>query len=348
MSSKIVSTSLIETYLLDSIHKKDSIISHHAKNIKVEKLRKIGGSVNSVYYFTLFYFLKGKKMKIDLVLKVFESSELQRKMCQREFSILDYLSEANFPVPPVYILENCERFLGGPFIIMKKIEGKSIEKYLKHNKKKTNTIIVQLAETLASLHELVPDTQKLVLLDFPEDEYSYSKKSSLLKDRLDYAKNWDYTWITNWLQINANKCSCDTYSLLHFDMNLKNFIVTDRDKLFMIDWEWPEIGDPIRDVGCAFHEIKHSLGEKPAVLFLKSYRKFSKRFFTDFKLNFYLVVSGLNLALYFRFISVKEGTPFLIKLFGKNFFPLFPIIRWHFRRRKQKLENFLRNVIDAN
>ena len=115
-----------------------------------------------------------------------------------------------------------------------------------------------------------------------------------------------------------------------------------------MDWEWAEIGDPIRDVGCAYHEINYTLGFNAALLFLKYYEQFSERKITAVKLNFYLVVAGLNLALYYRLVGTRNmGTGYLTRLFGKKALPLFPFIRWHFRRRSKSLERTLRNIISA-
>lgn len=346
MSPQKITNIIIEKYLINWILDFDSLISSQSKKVKIQSLKKIGGSVNSVYSFTLLYNLNKQNKKLDLVLKLFNPSEKQRKICKREYGVLTYLKEKNFSVPLVYIMETDESFLGGPFMIMERIEGKSIADYLKYNKKKTNEIIRQLAKVLVLLHNIEIDNFQLSFLDLPENEYSYAKKTSLLKSELDYAKYWNYDWITNWLKMNVKNCPCKTYSLLHFDSNLKNFIVSKRATLFVVDWEWAEIGDAVRDVACAYHETSYALGPSKALLFLNYYKNFSERSFTPIKLDFYLVVSGLNLSLYNRLLSTRNmGTEYLIRLFGKKVSPLFPFLRWHFRRKYKSLEKNLRNII---
>ena len=203
MSNLKINEFILEKYLQNWIQECDSLISSQSKNIKVHKLKKIGGSVNRVYSFTLLYNFEKRNQRLGLVLKLFSPSEKQRKICRREYRILIYLKERNFPVPKVYIFETDEGFLGGPFMVMKRIEGKSITSCLKHNKKRTNQIIEQFAKVFVLLHTIKLDKTQLDFLNIPENEYSYAQKSSLLKYSLDYAKYWDYFWITNWLKINV-------------------------------------------------------------------------------------------------------------------------------------------------
>jgi len=346
MSTHKITKIIIEKYLQNWILDCDSFISPQSKNLKIHNLKKIGGSVNSVYSFTLLYDIEKQNKRLGLILKLFSPSEKQRKICEREYGILTYLQKRNFPVPIVHILETDESFLGGPFMIMKRVEGKSIASYLKHNKKKNSEIIKQLAKVLALLHAIEIDKVQLGFLEIPENEYSYAKKSSLVKSSLDYSKHWNYNWVTRWLEMNVKSCPCETYSLLHFDSNLKNFIISEQGIIFVVDWEWAEVGDAIRDVACAYQETSYNLGLNTATLFLKYYETFSKRKITRAKLNFYLVVSGLNLALYNRLLSTKNmGTEYLIRLFGKKISPLFPLLRWYFRRKYKRLEKNLRNIV---
>ena len=346
MTSEI-SASNIEKYIKHIINEKTLFIPNGAIDIKIRNLSKIGQSVNNIYSFYLFYKYKREEVKLNLVLKLFEQTEFHRNVCNREYQIMMNLKKAHFLVPTVHLVEINKNILGGPFIIMEKIEGPNMASHLKTlDKKGFRDALKYFAETLVLLHELRLEKIWSDVLTIPENEYAYAKKTALVKEELNYAKKWDYQMVTDWLRITAEKCPCYQYSLLHIDMNLKNFIINNEGKIFFSDWEWGEVGDPLRDVGSTYHEITHMFGNEAGFLFLKYYVKSSKRKIDSNSLNFYLVSSGLKLALYYRFLSTKKlGKKYLISLFGMKFMPLFPFIRWHFKRRRKRLEIFLQNKI---
>ncbi len=339
----------IKDYLLRLINENTLLIHNKAMNVKVSNLLKIGGSVNSVYSFCIIYKYNNKEVKLNLILKLFDKSDFHMKVCQREYKIIVELKRANFSVPTAYLIQTNENPLGGPFIVMEKIEGMKMEDHLKGlDKKEFHNSIKCFAETLVLLHELKLEKIWSDFLSIPTDEYDYARKSALVKEELDFANKWDYDWVTTWLKVNAEKCPCSNYSLLHVDMNLKNFIINNQGKIFFSDWEWGEVGDALRDVSCAYHEIRHLFGDKAALFFLKNYKKSSKRKIEPYNLRFYLVSSGLKLALYFRFLSTKTlSRKYLIQLFGKKAFFLSPVIRWHFSRRRKYLENYIRKKISG-
>ena len=132
------------------------MIPKGAKIIRVSNVLKIGGGFwNDVYSVNLTY-LEGRTEKnrnlvlktylenIDPVLETYIHNEDLRK-CAREFQALKSLGGIGFPVPEVYDFECDIRFLGYPFVIMKKedIVQKSI-----------NELVDCFAITLANLHNL--------------------------------------------------------------------------------------------------------------------------------------------------------------------------------------------------
>ena len=341
-------TSEAKEYLLQLIMKKTALIPCQAADLRVSNLSRMGHTVNTVYAFSLLYNYENKVVNLQLVLKLYESTEQHRRTSQIEYYILNYLNNASFPVPNVYFMETNESVFGGPFLIMERIDGQSMKNYVKHHKEKeVFDVLNLLAATCVRLHELDFNVISENVLEKPEDEYSYARKSALIKDELNYGKNWDYGWLTNWLKINVEKCPCNQYSLLHFDMGFNNFIVTKNKKIMFIDWEWARVGDALMDVGSAYLEIRRVIDAKAASFFLKQYVNNSKREFDYFKLRFYIAVFGLNLTLYYRFLGTKElGTrKHLSKIFGVKSIPVLPIIRWYFTRRRKHLENYLRDEV---
>jgi hypothetical protein len=218
--------------------------------------------------------------------------------------------------------------------------------YFKHHgKKEIYDLINRFAVACVKLHEFDPNLIGENILVKPRDKYSYAKKCSLLVNELTYEKNWNYKSVTEWLTTNAEECPCENYSLLHVDMNFKNLIVTKDKEIVFLDWEWAEVGDASRDVASAFYEVNHVAGEQAASFFLNQYVKCSSREINKFKLRFYLVCSGLNLACFFKSIGKELGTKALVKIFGLRSLPLLPIIRWHFIRRGRRIDRYIQSEV---
>ena len=347
-----INTKKIKDYLYYAIN--NSLLSpipQEATNITVSKLSKFGMALHDTYVFSLSYFYEGRKLTLKLVLK---SYGMNKRKCQEESQILKALEHVNFPVPHVYIQEIDEKYLGSAFILMEKVEGETIKDYVKnHGKKEAFKIIKRFAETVALLHTLRWEEMGLDFLKPPKDEYDYAKKQARWAEELpDYVKKTGFDWATNWLKLNALKCSCNQYSLLHGDMNPKNFLVTKAGRIIVLDWEYPEIGDALKDVGYAYHDLKHMFGVRNinkkgaeiAQYFLKQYIKNSNRKIDPFALRFYTFSAGLREAIYFRYRGEKAAAhpTSVIKTLGAKYLPLVPSVWWHFRARYKHLEHFLR------
>jgi len=349
-----VKTSRIKDYLNDYFRKGISdLIPKGATDIRVNKISKLHGGINYSYIISAAYRYKGKIFTLKLFLKLCKDEGNPQKKCLEEYQIIKALESVKFPVPHIYLIETDERILGAPFIIMEKVEGKTMREYVQHlNKQETFDIIRRFAQVLVFLHELKWGETRLDFLEPLKDEYEYAKKQ---KDDLPYyVQKQEFKWAINWLESNASKCPCKRYSLLHGDMNPKNFLVDATGKIIVLDWEWTEIGDALKDVGYAYHSIRHMFGvrnidkkgAKIASYFLKQYTEISSREINLSALRFYLVSAGLREAIYLRYVKEKIKYPsFIRKNFGATYFPLFLFIWWHYRSRYTHLERFLRREV---
>ena len=285
-------------------------------------------------------------MKVELLLKLFEPINFCRERCRKEYCILKFLKKALFPVPEVYVLETTESYLEGPFIIMERIKGENIADYIKRQPKREITNLVKhFAETLVLLHELNIDDLVSDVLVMPKNEYSFAKQCTLAIDELRFAKNWDYHWITDWLKIHSNNSPCRQYSLLHYDVQPKHFIVDKEGKIFFIDWELAQLGDALRDVSFAFHDLRNMVGAKVAFSFLKHYIAVSKKEIDHSKLRFYIVCTGLRQILYIRYLTTRPGLLSLIKLFRAKQIAMLPITYLRYILQRKRTEIFLRKEI---
>lgn len=325
-----------------------SLIPKKATDIKICNLSRLHGGVNDLYAFSVTFSYKGKEMTLELVLKLYKEKETAK----REYYTLKALMRASFPVPQVYVLEMNEKLLGAPFIIMERIKGKSISDYMKHlSKKEILDFFESFAEDLAILHKL--DIKAFSFLRRPKDEYDYAKKQSLKGETWakDMIKGQDFNLVTKWLEANAHQCPCHCYSLLHGDMNPKNFLITNEKKTVFLDWTWAEIGDPLMDLGYVYyHIIQYLFDEKDRMKIfshlLKHYLRKSCISANRFSLRFYIVSAGLREAIFLKHQSKKLLNPFsLAKIFGAKFFPALPFIYWRYRFRFKKVQHILKSMI---
>lgn len=346
---------MLSDYLSCNLSKGTSdLIPLGATNIRIHKLSRISGGRHGTYAFSLAFRHEGKNLMLRLMLKLYT----EEKIAKREYLTLRALERVNFPVPHAYVLETNEKMLGVPFIIMEKVEGKTMHDYVKHlSKEETFNFFERFAKTLVTLHELKIEKLDLGFLGSPKDEYDYAKKQALREEgewATNFVKNQDFEWAIKWLENNALKCPCSRYSLLHGDMNPKNFLITKTGRIVFLDWTWAEIGDALKDVGYVYHHIiRYMFGVKNidkneaeiVAHFLKQYARKSSRNIDHFPLQFYLFSAGLREAIFLKSQSEKLAHPSsTMRFFGAKFLPVFPFIYWHYRSRYKHLRRFLQRI----
>jgi aminoglycoside phosphotransferase (APT) family kinase protein len=264
-----------------------------------------------------------------------------------EFQILRSLGQVDFPAPQVFLCERDSRFLGYPFVIMRK------EEIVKKN---TNEFVDRFSATLARLHNLKVSELGLDFLSPPKDEYAFARRwpvyfKRLLNLQTKHNKRLkkDFDLAIDWLDSNVTNNYCPQYCVIHGDYHPGNVSITNDSRMIVTDWETVDIGDPAFDVGYAYHFLKFfgnpknpNLAEKTAERFLSEYMR---NFQGDIRrrLEFYKMVgiltrsiycsSGLSNPIYAyrnRRGKVLPSFPFLsgfIILLG------FPFLRWSFVAR---------------
>ena len=343
-----VNISAIKEYVL-MIKKQTSLnlIPERATCVKFYGLRKYNATVNDVYSFTVSFVRNGIRHTSDFILKIYTNKET----CEKEYNVLRFLERKKFPVPHVFAKGSNRSFFDSPFLLMEKIDGKSLKDYIKHaSMKELFNIIEKFAETLAYLHEIPPDKTELKI-DYPKDEYEYAERQTLWKNELPrYVNKSGFECVSRWLTLNARKNPCNHFSLVRRDMNLGNFIVTDKNEIVMLDWEWAEIGDPLIDVAYAYHNIRHAFsirnidrkGAKLARYFIQKYFEKSRKVPNPSSVKYYLIYSALREAIYLRYVKDQVFSLSFIKKYGLKYLPFIPYIWWRYRSRYKHLERYLR------
>ena len=96
--------------------------SHNKKNFNIANFAHISdGWENEVYAFTL----KHGDGREDLILRIYPGDNSQAKS-SREFNGMQNLYKQGYPVPQVFIHERDTSWFSSPFVIMQKINGRSM------------------------------------------------------------------------------------------------------------------------------------------------------------------------------------------------------------------------------
>jgi aminoglycoside phosphotransferase (APT) family kinase protein len=311
LPEKTLDSKRLEDYLcLTSRYGDFSLIPESASNVRVSNFEKLsGGITNKTYTFLLTFTEKGVEKSYDLVLKAYtENVGLWFKICHpdedmrpyvREFQALRSLERAGFPVPHVYLCECDSFFLGHPFILIHK------EKVIQEKISELDSF----ASTLARLHMLKVDKLEIRSLRFPKDDSAFAREYSIcLKHFLNDARHYrslkkDFDYAINWLESTVEDNKCPQYCLIHGEYHPGHTLITNDNRLKVIDWEGVKIGDPAFDVGYAYHMVKlmydarnPNSGERAAEYFVS---KYLKDFSYDVRprIKFYQVVGILGVTI---------------------------------------------------
>jgi hypothetical protein len=345
----------LEDYLrLTSHHSDYGLVPKSASRIRVSNIKKLSeGMTNNTYSFLLTFTDQGSEQSFDLILKGYtENVSLWFKIYNpyenfrpyaREFQVLRSLARVGFPVPPAYLCECDSFYLGYPFLVMRKEKVRSERANLNH-----------FAGTLARLHNLEVNQLGITAVKSPEDSSVFARERLMcLNQLLNETRHYkdikkDFNYALNWLESNVADKTCPKYCLVHGEYHPGHTLLTNDNRLEVIDWESAQIGDPAFDVGYAYHLVRLMYGgkdsnsrEKVADEFVSEY---SKNFHGDLhgRLEFYKIVGILGVAIV---VSSWISNPVkAYRCFGQKAFAralAFPFLRSQLLVKKWLNEDFL-------
>ena len=201
----------------------------------------------------------------DLVLRIF-SGEGDAVKASKEFNLMRKLEEVGYPVPSVYYLEPNGDVIGKPFILMRRIMGKTLDdSFWSDDSEVVQKGIMMLMGLFVNLHGLDSSAFKDVPNLRDEDVEYFLGFYRSVKDS--YA-SW-LTPVIDWLE--ENKPADMKRSLCHMDYHGMN-VMMEEDKPYVIDWGASMICDYRLDLawtlllyttfgGAEFHEPLLSMYE---------------------------------------------------------------------------------------
>ena len=252
------------------------------------------GWESKIYSFKLF-FVDTKEH--DLVLRAYQGDNTDAK-ATNEFSIMRTLSDLNIPVPKVYVLDISRTLLANNFIIMDYIHGTLMGDRMIENKN-NKTKILELFRSIVLIQQSI---HSLPITPFSEltSPFKESKDNNFIQTFLNYYSQILLTLQTPifndllcWLKQHSAHESDINMGLLHLDFHPWNALITEDEKVFIIDWPTAMIGDIRFDIAWSLLLTKHEFFSAFDNDFLNIYKNiYSSDKLKD--LNYFICLAGLR------------------------------------------------------
>jgi len=206
------------------------------------------GFSNYIAMFNLKYYTNQLEFSKEVVYKDYSKSYKGNNGAtkyKKELAIFEnYISNKFINVPEVYFT-NEEKTI----TLMEKISGMTLDKiYTNHNEKFNNTLKI-FGESLAYIHSLDFQTiQKDIGNCNISPESYFNNYVESLKNRILGYNEQEYLYILDLICDRFKAVDLTNVCLNHGDYHFWNVLLTDNDKLFVLDWEKAKIADYRYDI----------------------------------------------------------------------------------------------------
>jgi len=180
--------------------------------------------------------------------------------CQREFRLLELLTDSSIPAPRPLLLDVDGGPFGAPTVVMTRLPGRPLLA-----PRDLTSYVQQMAHTLAELHKL--PTHKFGFLPDQADMVERGLKTRPALDDPLLGEVWAAA-VTVWPRV---KAASERSVLVHGDYWPGNLLWVRGRLVGVVDWEQPRLGDPIKDVATCRGDLWVLFGQAVADAFLAHY-----------------------------------------------------------------------------
>lgn len=214
------------------------------KDIEIHGIRKISdGWENEVYSFRMEY-EKDPEQK-DLILRIYPGDYADRKAA-REFNGMKKLHELGYPVPEVLILELDDSPFGKPFVIMERINGRSMRSVIDEaSQEKKKELLALFCRMFVDLHTLDwrPFAQDPSIYEAGDPYAFINNLFSEAQGYIDRFQEKEFIPVLDWLKERYLDVPCERLSVVHLDYHPDNILLRDNGGAFVIDWTNIDVAD---------------------------------------------------------------------------------------------------------
>ena len=234
-----------------------------------------------LYSFVVEHEEGGRTLREERVARVYQGNVATQK-AMGEFKVISGLAGTGYPVPDVFHLETDGTLLGGPFIIMERVRGRSLsEAYHASDEEEARNLMEEFTRIWVDLHNL--DGASLFPEDFPRgDTRDYlDGMLSYAEKRIDERGIGWLQPVIDWLEERRSGVTPEGLSILHQDYHTENVMLRDDGSLVVLDWTAAMAGDYRADL--AWTLLLMSTYDDPTFrdIILESYEEASGREIRD-------------------------------------------------------------------
>ena len=164
-----------------------------------------------------------------------------------EYAVLTQLAQVGYPVPRVDHHNTDSTYLGGPFIIMERIDGQPLAVARRAQPEQETALLTRFCQLFVDLHRLdasrfqqqMPHTPHA-----PTPEQFLPLKIEQAQQLIvgQFGQAWAVP-VIDWLAQHMSAITPAPLSPLHVDFHSYNILLTPADQMVVIDWSGLEIGD---------------------------------------------------------------------------------------------------------
>jgi aminoglycoside phosphotransferase (APT) family kinase protein len=198
------------------------------------------GWETEVYAFTLAQ-IGGRP--VSRILRMYPGADAVEKST-REYTAMSALRRASgYPVPSVLRHESDARWLGKPFIVMQKIDGRPLGAVMIEDTQRQAELLTRFVQLFVTLHRM--DYCRFV--DSCSETDSVAMLPAMLtRWRETMADRLGQPWaadVLDWLDNHQADVLPSRVSPLHRDFHPNNVLITPDDQMYVIDWSGFGVGD---------------------------------------------------------------------------------------------------------
>jgi len=251
------------------------------------------GWESDVYAFDVEYGPEGVRQQEPLILRLYLGNGAPEKAL-REYNGIRSLWEAGYPVPQVYTCERDHSPFGKPFIIMERIDGKSMWYTMFNGPRRQQRQLLELfCRLFVQLHTLdlglfAGQDGRIVLASAggllppepgkrhysPADPYQYTNSYlGMIRDVIERFQITEMIPVLDWLQKKQPEVPCLRPGVVHWDFHPNNILLRQDGAAYVIDWTQIEISDPRFDLAWTLLLIGTHENEGKRKAILKEYER---------------------------------------------------------------------------
>ena len=216
------------------------------EGVRVSDLVSISaGWESEMYSFDVEYGPAGERRREELVLRIYPGVGAQRKAAH-EFHGMGQLYKAGYPVPRVLVLEPHSSPFGKPFVIMERIEGKTLWPVMfGAAKEKQGELLTLFCHLFVQLHTLewrrfVDDVSRY---DTGDPHTFADRFLGTYRPYLERFPSSGFLSVMEWLEARRQQVPCLRPSVIHWDFHPGNLLLRDDGSAVVIDWTQLDISD---------------------------------------------------------------------------------------------------------